>query len=155
MATLGLAPFYGYSTRGGAMPVEHGIEDASMSWVSGALLVNAAGQAAEAGADPANLIGVALTPASGVENSDVMYLRPRDDDEFEATLTTSAFTYALVGTERDNRYGVARDATTKYWYIDQAETTADVVVITKFISKVGDINPRVICRFLPGVINAA
>ena len=155
MATLGLAPIQLLTTSNHSCWVRHGKEEVSMSYKAGAPLVNDTGQVEECGADPTNLVGFALHDASGVENSDVMFVVPREDDEIEATLTTSAFAYALLGTELENRYGLAKDATTGFWYIDQAETTADVVVITGFVSPIGTVNPRVRARLLRGVLNAA
>jgi hypothetical protein len=155
MATLGLAPIVLYSTRGGAAPVEHGLEGATQTWKRGALLVPSSGKLIIGSADPSNIAGVALSAATGVTDADTMYLRPRDDDEFEATLTVPALTYVLVGNEVGNRYGIGLDAPSGFFYADQSDVTNDVVIITGFVSKVGDVNPRVRCRFIPTLINAA
>ena len=155
MATLGLAPIRAYSTRGGSFAIEHGFEGATQSWKVGAVLIHSSGLLV-IGADAAvNIAGIACAAATGVTNTDTMYIRPRDDDEFEITLTVDAQTYALLGTEIGNRYAVDLDATSGYFFADQSNTTDDAVVVTGFVSKIGDVNPRVRVRFLPSVINAA
>lgn len=155
MATLGLAPIQVLTTKFGSVDIRHRQQAASQTFKAGALLVNSSGRVAECGADPTNLLGVGLMDAPNVTNANVMFAQLNSVDEVEVTLTTSAFTYALVGTEIDNRYGAAKDATTGYWYADQGETTADVFVITGFVSKIGDINPRVRAKIIQSLINAA
>jgi hypothetical protein len=155
MATLGLAPITLFSTRRLSSTVEHGLEGASQSWKKGAVLIYSSGLLV-IGADAAvNIAGIALADATGVTNADVPFLRPTEDDEFEITLTVDALTYALLGTEMGNRYAIDLDATSGYFFADQSNTTDDGIVVTGFVSKVGDINPRVRCRILPAIVNAA
>jgi hypothetical protein len=134
--------------------VKWGNEGGSQSYKAGAVLIKSGGLLVTAAAAAVDIIGVALAAASGIAQSPVPFLMPSETDEFEITLTTSAFAYVLTGLEAFTRYGLGLDAATKFWYADQANTTNDAVIVTGLSGKVGDTNPRVRVKFLPSVIMA-
>lgn len=155
MATLNLGPIIFVTTKHLSSPMKWGNEGAAQTYKAGAILIKSAGQVVTGAAAAVDILGMAIAAASGVTNTPVPFIMPMEDDEFEATLTTSAFTYALAGNELYNRYGLGLDATTRFWYVDQANTTNDAVIVTGFVSKIGDVNPRVRVKFVPAVVMAS
>lgn len=103
---------------------------AGQTFITGALVVLSAGTIAECGADPANILGIALAPASvglaaagsifGGTNIPVFVLNPQDVI-FMASGTTPVFA-THVGTA----YGVEK---TTNWRVDTTEVAATRLVV--------------------------
>ena len=146
-----------------SIPVKLGTLPASQTFVRGALLTRSSGRLVEAGTDPVLVLGVALHRAkdpragsSSVAGDPVQYIPTIWSLEFEANLMgAAAANYTLAQTDQFITYGVAKDSTTGFWFIDQSDTTNDRVFITDFVDPVGDVNARVRCIFLAAVIAPA
>jgi|SRR6185503_20612033 len=120
-----------------------GVEDATEAWVEGALLVNASGKLAEASADPTALRGIAKKAASGTTSAPVEYWPIKPGRLYEATWIGT-----IAQTDFYANVGFTRDSTTKFWYLDTAQTedTAQVVALAPG-STLSDTNPRVLFTF--------
>ena len=116
-----------YVDKGNAAP-----EGASQTFPLGGLLKfsSTAGHENEViacGSDPAAVVGVAMTAASGTQGNQISYLIPMEDSEFIGNVVDGQTTdYTDVGVA----YGVAYDSTYKIWRVDKTDTTNTVVVVT-------------------------
>ena len=157
MATQVIRPFRVAGPSTLAIPVKGGTAPVSETWEKGALLTRSSGRIIAAGADPTLILGVAIHEVTvTVAGDEVKYVPAHLGLEFEGNLMgAAAANYTLVQTDQFITYGVAADATTGFWYIDQSDTTNDRVVITDFVDPVGDVNARVRFVFLDAnTINA-
>lgn len=101
------------------------------TFITGALVFLTGGEASECGADPANILGIAMAPASiglasagsiyGGKNIPVFVLSP-EDEVFIASATTPVF-----ATHIGNSYGVEK---TTNWRLDTTEVGATRLVVT-------------------------
>jgi hypothetical protein len=131
-------------------------EEASMVWHEGAPLcydisTDATGEIEEyaAGTDGVRIIGVAASHASGTAGTDVSYYEANDLNLFEGSLINGTAAYTLLGTEVGVAYPLVQS--TRDWYVDVGNTdNDDVVEVVGLLDAVGDVNPRVIVRFLGG-----
>lgn len=109
-----------------------GIEAASQTYKVGAPLVTSSGKLQEASANPTAIIGIALSAATGVTNSTVLYY-PAVQDTFLFLISidkASAQGGALAVLAQTNVYatfGITKDSTTGFWYLDVDKSGANQV----------------------------
>jgi len=125
-------------------------EEASMTYKQGAPLVRD-GTSKEleiwaGGTDASIIVGIAAKDASGTAGTAVPYYEANPANLFEGTLINATTAYTLLGTEKGVSYSLV--ASGNDWYVDVADTTTTQVEVVGLIDAVGDINPRVIVRFL-------
>lgn len=131
-------------------------EEASMVWHAGAPLcydisTDATKEIEEyaAGTDTVRIIGVAASNATGTTGADVSYYEANDYNLFEGTLINGTAAYTLLGTEVGTAYPLVQS--TRDWFVDVGNTdNDDVVEVVGLLDAVGDVNPRVIVRFVGG-----
>jgi len=125
-------------------------EESSQSWKIGAPLVRDAStmelEIWAGSTDTTKIVGVAVGDASETAGTKVLYYEANDYNLFEASLIDDTSAYTLLGTE----VGVAYSLITAddNWYVDVNDVTTKKVEVVGLIDAVGDINPRVICRFI-------
>ncbi len=138
----------------GPVRVKNGPEDASETFVLGALVTfgAAAGhedRIAECGSDPTKVAGVAAQASSGTTDAPVGYWIAEAGVEFigvvQDTGTLDQTQLTAAG------YGVVYDSTNKIWRVDLSDTSNKVVHITELIDNDGDVNGRVAFQFLAAV----
>lgn len=121
-----------HGTRG--VPQLDGLEASTQSWKAGSPLIMVSGLLTEAtdAADQDPVWGFASDPAAGVVNTITSYIPNVPGILYEAILSNAgnaiALTQAMIGLS----YAIAKDSTTKYWYVDQADTTNAEVVVTGY-----------------------
>ncbi len=130
-------------------------EEASQTYKAGAPLVyDATNKDIEiwaGGTDTTRIIGIAAKDATGTTAAAVPYYEANDYNLFEGSLINGTDAYTLLGTEVGVQYSLV--ASSNDWYIDVTATGTDnpaIVEVVGLIDAVGDINPRVIARFLTG-----
>jgi hypothetical protein len=109
------------------------------------------------GADPAIILGMALSPAvpsAGISFSPdlkipVLVIEPDMLFGFSST-STPAETDILCGGSTPFGFGLAKDATTGYWQLDHSDTTAKRLIVMK----VDIANGIFFCRFVPTYLQA-
>lgn len=126
-------------------------EEASQDWIKGALLVrdsssNEIEELATGGAAIDKIVGVAAHDASGTASTKVGYIEANDSNLFAASLINGTSAVTLAASHMDKKYGVIDSGGA--WYVDVSNTTQCKVQVVGFIDKIGDINPRVVVRFL-------
>lgn len=119
-----------WSTEGLDPP---GIEAGSQSYKTGAPLVNSSGSLAEAGANPTTVIGVALAAATGTTGAQVLYYPAIQDSYlFEISIDKASgqggALAVLAQTNVYATYGITKDGTTGYWYLDVDKSGGNQVV---------------------------
>lgn len=132
-------------------------EEASQVWHEGAPLcydisTDATKEIEEyaAGTDTVRIIGVAASHASGTAGTAVAYYEANDYNLFEGTLISGTDAYTLLGTEVGVAYPLVQS--TRDWYVDVANTdNDDAVEVVGLLDAVGDVNPRVVVRFIGGL----
>ena len=151
MKTARLAKLLG----GGSLPVLHGVETASSSWLVGALLVDdgsgaiteATSPLAASGKGKSLCFGMATDAATGVTAADVLFDRLYGDTVVEMNLSDSTLgTHTLAQTDQWVCYTVAKDAATGNWYLDATNATPSTVgggVVVGFKDAIGTVDPRV------------
>lgn len=142
--------FSGYSVARVEVP-----ESASATFSKGAVVLISSGYLAEAGADPAVLLGVATRAgqnggSAGAKSQHVEVAHP--GNLFMGNLDTSGAEDAGVtaATDRGVAYGIQKHASNGSWYVDKSDTTNKRVRVVEFWSEdtVGDIKGRVIFSFV-------
>ena len=132
-----------HGTRG--LPQLDGLEASGQAWKAGSPLVMSSGLLTEAtdAADQASVWGFASDPATGVANTSTSYIPNIPGILFEAVLSNAgngiALTQAMIGLS----YGIAKDTTTGFWYVDQSDTTNAEVTVVGYkqpIYKIGDLD---------------
>lgn len=102
------------------------------------------------GTDTTRIVGVAAQDASGTAGTKVPYYEANDYNLFEGSFINGTDAYTLLGTEIGTNYSLV--ASSNDWYVDTttAGTTDNpsIVECVGLIDAVGDINPRVIVRFI-------
>lgn len=103
---------------------------AGQTFIAGALVVLSSGTVSECGADPANILGIALAPASvglaspesiyGGDNIPVFVLTPND------TVFISSSTTPVFATHVGTAYGIVKSTN---WLADISDTTNTRLVI--------------------------
>ncbi len=125
-------------------------EEASQTYKIGAPLVRD-GTSKEleiwaGGTDASTIVGIAATDATGTAGSAVPYYEANPYNLFEGSLINGTDAYTLLGTEVGVSYSLV--ASSNNWYVDVAYTTTTKVEVVGIIDTVGDVNPRIIFRFL-------
>ncbi|GEM_PF-1591501 len=130
-------------------------EEASQTYKAGAPLVyDATSKELEiwaGGTDTTRIAGVAVKDATGTTGADVPYYEANDYNLFEGSLIEGTDAYTLLGSEVGSVYSLI--ASGNDWYVDVTATGTDnpaIVECVGLIDPVGDVNPRVIVRFLGG-----
>lgn len=148
---MALLPLAAVDTLGlSAVPLWHGVEKATQSWVMGALLVDSSGVVAVGAADPAlgTILGVATGAATGVTGADVNFVPALSSIIFEGNLDDGSGTLALVqATHMWARFGL--DVTSGKFWLDSTDTTNIRTCVVGFRDPVGTLNGRVYFVFLP------
>jgi hypothetical protein len=128
-------------------------EESSQSYKIGAPLVrDATSKELEIWAgttDATKIAGIAVKDASGTAGTAVPYYEANDYNLFEGSLINDTSDYTLLGTEVGVAYSLIASGTN--WYIDVNDETTKKVEVVGQIDPVGDINPRVIFRFIGGM----
>jgi len=135
-----------------------GYEKASQSFKTGAILIRDTGTLAIAAADPvADILGVAVEPASGVTNARRLYTAAANN-VFEATLEDQANeAHALVIGNLYTDYAAQVDSSGNF-YIDENDTTNTCVMIVganKSDIDAATVRARVLCVFLADTLAQA
>lgn len=135
-----------------AIPVDEGIEKAGQSWVQGAVLIRDSGTVAEAAADAvADILGIALSAATGVTGAKCSWVKPLPGVIFEGTLEDQANTdHALVQTNLFGQFALQRTAGGLF-YLDENDATNDAAIVVRLdpeIGAIGDIRARVLFQFI-------
>lgn len=121
----------------------------------GAVLIRSSGLLTEGGANPVNIVGVAVHgQETAAKHVDIQYVPARPDMEFEMTLTNATdvaadgTTTLAVGTHLDTAYGITESAGN--WYVDTDKTGGDVVrvAVVDNVDPNGTENARVRVVFL-------
>lgn len=124
-------------------------EAASQDYKAGAPLEYTSGTIealATGGADTGLVIGIAAQDATGTTGAAVPYYEANDYNLFEGSLIDGTSAYTLLGTEIGTAYGLIDSGDN--WYVDISNTSQTKVEVVGLIDPVGDINPRVIVRFI-------
>jgi hypothetical protein len=122
-------------------------EAASQSFDAGDVVISSSGKVAIGTSDPAaNLIfGVAAEDASGVTDKKVGVYIADESAEFSAQVQdTGTLALANVGAQ----YGIVLDATNGIFRVDLSDTTNKRVTITELLDAIGDVNGRVVFKFM-------
>lgn len=123
------------------------LEGASQTFKPGHVVVLAAGSLVKGASDPAanTVVGVAAEAASGVTGRKIGVYMADESAEFQGRVQdTGALALANVGTQ----YGIVFDAGRDIFRVDLTDTTAKVVTVTELIDAVGDVNGKVVFKFL-------
>lgn len=133
-----------------------GYEKASQSFKRGAVIIRDSGTVAIAAADAtADILGVALSPASGTTHGKIPYIPGWGGTTFVATFEDqSNEDHALVVTNLYVNYAVQVDSSGNF-YIDENDTTNDSVMIVganKSDIDNAKVRARVLCVFLTDVL---
>lgn len=133
-------------------PSREAQENASETFVMGAILVSSSGFLSEGGANPTGIIGVAAGAAHNVAvdgDQAVRYFPALPHLVFEASIDTSAAlgTGAIAAADLFVEYGVTEDAN-GLWYVDKNKTAANARVrIVGFRDAIGTVQGRVYIIF--------
>jgi hypothetical protein len=151
--TYPIRPIIPSNPVGASNQIYHGLEEASMTFNKGAILVadGTSKEVEEAGADDQDILGVAVSGASGTAGTDVMFYPADGSIVFEGTLLTDDDDDTddeIAATDAWTKYGLVLDAGEGYWVIDKGETTNVRVVIVGFRDPVATVNGRVYFKFL-------
>ena len=125
----------------------HFEEGASQSFKYGHIVVLSSGQLIKGGSDPTanTVVGIASEDASGTQATKIGVYAATEDAEFLGRVQdTGTLTLALIGTQ----VGLVLDATNDIFRVDLGDTSNKRVTITKLYDAVGDVNGRVIFKFM-------
>jgi len=140
--------------KGGVITERAPGEELSQSWTAGAPLVRDAStmeiEIWAGSTDATKIIGIAVKAATTTTGASVPYYEANDYTLFEGSLIDNTSAYTLVGTEIGVAYSLITVAGGN-WYIDINDVTTKKVEVVGLIDPVGDINPRVIFRFIGGM----
>jgi len=133
---------------------------------AGALVYQNGGVASECGADPTLILGVArigsadrwlATYGAGKLASQKIPIEVIYDDTIVEMSLKGTFAATDIGTS----YGLVKDATTGAWCVDKTDTTNTRVTVIatadtpKIKYAVGDVNPRVLVKFISTYLQAS
>jgi len=148
---MAIRPFMAGPTAGyGAHVSEVQKEGATQTFKKGAPLVVSSGYLIEASADPTEIFGIAEedgeNASAGVKST--RFMRPTPGNTFEGTFSNGGTAVALAQTDLGVDYGITKDDTTGFWYVDKAKTTTSArVTIVGFRDAVGATDARVFFVF--------
>ena len=145
MATIALGPMRSAGNEQLSEPKDSIKEAASETFKKGAVLGLASGLLSELGADPTNILGVALADGQNVTTNprnEVALAKP--GALFIANLSGASVT---AQTDLGTKYGLVKVGTN--WHVDKTDTTNTRVVVRSVdVDAIGDINGRVVFEFL-------
>lgn len=139
-------------------------EAATQTFKRGSVIaVDGNGRAAEAGANPGQIVGIAAnqgqnlttagTPnssAPGNVTGETTITPALPQVQFEMNLDDGS-NYALLQTDLGKAYGITKDSSTGVWYVDQTKTAGNArVIIVGFKDAVGTACARVYVVFKAG-----
>jgi hypothetical protein len=128
------------------------------SFAEGAFVVlGSDGTISECGANPAAILGLASAPSTKQLSSPFFVPDKVSPVEIirEGTILEMTMSGSWAGNEIGSVYGIAKDATTGYWYVNRSDTTNTRVRVIKLVEDirtkyaVGDTNVRVYAEVLP------
>lgn len=133
-----------------AHPVIDGLEVNSSTFSRGAVLIDSgSGTLQEAGSDPTDIVGIAILAGQNGTTKTTKFNPAIRGVVFEAQIDQEAGDLALLQTHLWGKYGIAKDSSSGFWYIDVDKTGADArVVVVGFKDDVGDTKARVYFVFL-------
>jgi hypothetical protein len=122
-------------------------EAASQSFDAGDVVILSSGKVAIAGSDPAanTIVGVAAQDATGVTDTKIGVYLPTEDAEFSANVQDTG---ALAITNVGAQYGLVLDSTNAIFRVDLSDTTNKRVTVTELLDAAGDVNGRVVFKFM-------
>lgn len=132
-----------------SVPIWKGLEDASQSWVAGAVLVAASsGEIAEGGNGAiTDIVGIACNDATTTTGSVVEYIPALPWMMFEANLDSEGGTpLTSLATHQFGPYATFQEAASGFHYIDV--DAANNVRVLEFVDVVGTAQARVKFIFL-------
>lgn len=147
MATISKAAMRPY--RAGQRLVRGFKEAASETFKYGDVLqpvTTGANRVGIADTDETTILGVAAEDASGTTDTDISVWLAKSQDEWIGNLD-GTLAAANLGTD----YGIKKDSA-GVWTVDDADTTNTRVRVVKLYDAVGDVNGRVIFKWLDTVI---
>lgn len=132
-------------------------EAASQTFVRGELLVlntttDKGNQCKLAGADPTTdraILGFAAEAASGTEGTNIAVWLATPDAEFLIRCEDGA---AIDNDDLSVRYGIVKDTDNTIWRLDRSETSSTVFTVLRLIDDHGDINGRLVVKFIASEI---
>jgi hypothetical protein len=142
---------------GGALPVMQVNKESATTWHKGDVIIASGGYAVEGADGPTTgtILGVAIEDAvSG--NLTALICPALPNVVFTGRLATgdAGATYTSLVTDRYVKgYGISLDATGT-WYINQADTTDDAVMIVEFLDAIGTAWALTEFVFIDSVFNA-
>jgi hypothetical protein len=127
------------------------LEGATQTFKPGHIVILSAGKIVKAAtAAVAAIVGVAAEAASGVTDRKIGVYMADENTEYQARVQdTGALALANIGTQ----YGLTLDAAAgrDIFRVNLADTTNKAVVVTELIDAVGDVNGKVVCKFMNSV----
>jgi hypothetical protein len=143
------------AARYGSVKKSEGAALTTGTFEIGAVLVRSTGLLTEAGANPVNIVGVAIHGQEvAAKHAQIQYVPVSPEMEFEMTLTNATDVAAdvettLAVTHLDNAYGITEDADGR-WYVDTDKTAGDIVRVSvlKLADPAGTGNGQVKVAFL-------
>jgi hypothetical protein len=136
--------------NGNFVPVLHGREAASQTFKAGAVLaLDANNDIVKAGADPANILGIALEDASNRASAggDLAFIPAVPGAVFQANVRGTGAANNIQQTDFMKKFGLV-EMSGGEWVVDKDDTTNTRVKIVSFIDPVGEVNGRVEFIFL-------
>lgn len=92
------------------------------------------------------IVGIAAHDLSGTAGTKVGYFEANPYNLFEVSLINATSAHTLVATNIGASYSLIKSGTS--WYGDISDTVTTIIEVVGIIDAIGDINPRVIARFL-------
>lgn len=123
-------------------------EGASKTFKKGALVVFASGYIAEAGADPALILGVSMSAGhnSAAGTDSIMVALAHDANTFVAEVKGTGAANNSAQTDVGTAYGVVNSG--GIWYVDKDDTANTRVMVIGLVDIAGTANGRVLLKFL-------
>lgn len=122
-------------------------EGAAQTYKFGHIVVLSGGQLVKGASDPAanTIVGVASEDATGTQATKVNVYAATEEAEFLGTVQdTGTLALALIGTQ----VGIFYDSVNDIFRVDLGDVSNKRVTITKLYDNVGDVNGRVIFKFM-------
>lgn len=125
----------------------HFEEGASQSFKYGHLVVLSSGQLVKGGSDPAanTVVGIASEDASGTQATKIGVYAATEESEFLGRVQDTG---TLALTQIGAQFGLVLDATNDIFRVDLSDTSNKRVTILRLYDAVGDVNGRVIFKFM-------
>ena len=131
-----------------SVPMEHGEEGTgTQTWIQGSPLIFNGQRLDEAGYEPTNnIMGIAMADASGVSDTDVIYLPVSSDMIFEGNIGTSVTAGDIAAGDMNALFPLALSGTD--WFVDKTDNNNPCVRVVRFREAVGTTNGRVYFKFI-------